>query len=169
MLTLKMLKRLFSRCKYTAVSSLSRYSKIRSLSCSLPTPLMYSESTPAATGGVGSTVSAGIRRTSDTASTMKPTTRLLSSMTIIRVSLSWAMAARPKRRRRSTIGMTLPRRLMTPSTNSGERGTLVISMIRMISCTFRIFTPNSSSSMLNVTNCSSDPFSFFRISSIFPS
>ncbi len=45
------------------------------------------------------------------------------------------------------------RRFMTPSINSGARGgTMVICIIRIISCTARISTPNSSSPMRNVTS-----------------
>jgi len=47
-------------------------------------------------------------------------------------------------RRRSTTGMTLPRRLMTPRTKSRVRGTRVISMSPMISRTLRISRPYSS-------------------------
>jgi hypothetical protein len=46
--------------------------------------------------------------------------------------------------RRSTTGITLPRRLITPRTNSRVRGTRVISMRPMISLTFRISSPYSS-------------------------
>jgi hypothetical protein len=51
----------------------------------------------------------------------------------------------PKRSRRSTTGITLPRRLMTPRMKAGVRGTRVIGCMPMISCTFRISTPYSSS------------------------
>ncbi len=47
-----------------------------------------------------------------------------------------------------------PRRLMTPRTNSGARGTLVISATRLISCTCFTSTPYSSRSRKNVARCS---------------
>lgn len=56
----------------------------------------------------------------------------------------------PNLLRRSVMGMTLPRRLMTPRTNSGMRGTRVIGCMPMISLTFRISRPYSSPARKNV-------------------
>jgi len=50
-------------------------------------------------------------------------------------------AFRPNFTRRSTTGMTRPRRLITPFTNSGICGTGVIFCMRMISRTLRTAMP----------------------------
>ena len=50
--------------------------------------------------------------------------------------------------------MMRPRRLITPLMKSGARGTWVISVTRMISCTSRTSTPYSSRSRKNVARCS---------------
>src|SRR5882724_7423474 len=59
-------------------------------------------------------------------------------------------ALRPNLTRRSITGMTRPRRLMTPRTNSGICGTGVIFCIRMISRTFSTATPYDSLSRATV-------------------
>ena len=61
---------------------------------------------------------------------------------------------RPSFRLRSTTGMMRPRRLITPLTKPGARGTGVISLTRMISCTRRTSTPYSSPARKKVARCS---------------
>lgn len=56
-------------------------------------------------------------------------------MTTMRVLLSCSRTGMLKRVRMLMTGMTLPRRLMTPSMKAGARGTMVICIRRMISCT----------------------------------
>ena len=107
---------------------------------------------PATTAGAGSTVLSGIRSTSDTASTRKPTTLWFSSITIMRELSSSSLSGMRNRLRSPITGKTLPRRLITPSMNSGALGTCVIWTSLMISFTTRILTPNSSSPSRNVTS-----------------
>jgi len=57
------------------------------------------------------------------------------SATTIRVSLVGSTSGIPNRARRSTTGMIRPRRLITPFTKLGARGTGVIGWCRMISKT----------------------------------
>src|SRR5258708_12346616 len=61
----------------------------------------------------------------------------------------------PKRLRRSTTGTIFPRRLITPSTKSGDSGTAVISGMRTISCTSEIGTPKLSRPIRKPTICNS--------------
>ena len=57
---------------------------------------------------------------------------------------AWSATDRAKRFRRSTIGITCPRRLISPQMKSGTSGILVIWPIRMISWTRMMSTPYSS-------------------------
>ena len=53
---------------------------------------------------------------------------------------------------KAMTGITLPRRLITPSTKGGELGTRVRPCMRMISWTFKIGRPYSSSATLKLTS-----------------
>ena len=68
-----------------------------------------------------------------TASTMQPTVLSWMLTTMVRVSSSTSRGGRPNRLRRLTIGMTEPRRLISPSMKSGTWGIRVIGFIKMIS------------------------------------
>src|SRR4051812_24571789 len=73
----------------------------------------------------------------------------------MRFFLVFTTSFSPKRLRKSTIEMILPRRLMTPSTHSGASGTEVMSGTRTISCTSEIGTPKVSRPMRKPTICRS--------------
>src|SRR4051812_16804219 len=73
----------------------------------------------------------------------------------MRFFLVFTTSFSPKRLRRSTIEMILPRKLITPSTHSGASGTEVMSGTRTISCTSEIGTPNVSRPMRKPTICKS--------------
>ena len=62
-----------------------------------------------------------------------PTRLVPISVTTMRLLLVFSMRGMPKRVRRSMIGISWPRRLITPSMKCGARGTRVISTMRMIS------------------------------------
>jgi len=98
--------------------------------------------------GVFSMSASRILSTSETESTTIPIMteppEPATSTTMMQVRSVYAAASRLNRRRRSTTGMTFPRRLMTPLTNSGVWGTGVMFIIPMISLTFRIPIPYSS-------------------------
>src|SRR5579859_6385667 len=68
-----------------------------------------------------------------------------------------AIASRPNRRRRSRIGTTAPRKLITPKTCSGELGMRVTLSNPLISWTRRMSTPYSSPASINVKYCSLNP------------
>jgi hypothetical protein len=74
----------------------------------LPTPRIYSVSTPAMRSGASSICSTGIRKTSETESTTIPTLLLPISVTTMRVFFVCSERSMPNRARRSTIGMSLP-------------------------------------------------------------
>jgi len=90
---------------------------------------------PRTTPSTGSTTSAGIVVTSETASTIRPTLWASACATTMRVSRVSAAGGRPQRWRRSSIGTTALRRLITPTMCSGAWGTTVIGCGRMISRT----------------------------------
>jgi purine-binding chemotaxis protein CheW len=73
----------------------------------LPTPRIYSVSTPAMRSGASSICSTGIRKTSKTESTTIPTLLLPISVTTMRVFFVCSERSMPNRARRSTIGMRL--------------------------------------------------------------
>ena len=86
-------------------------SKMINFSSLLMIPVKYSESLVVITVEGGSIELDGMRLTSVTAST-----------TTIRCSSVRTVPVIEKRDRRSTTGITLPRRLITPSMNSGHAG-----------------------------------------------
>ena len=73
------------------------------------------------------------------------------SVTTIRVFFVCSTRGMPKRARRSMIGISCPRRLMTPSMNCGARGTCVTATMRLISWTCAMSTPYSSDPNRNET------------------
>ena len=99
----------------------------------LPTPRMYSVSTPVIMSGAASIWSTGRRSTSETESTTMPTRLAPISVTTMRVFFVCSARGIPKRVRRSMIGISCPRRLITPSMNCGARGTCVTATMRLIS------------------------------------
>ena len=117
----------------------------------MPTPRMYSVSTPVIISGAGSIWSVARRSTSETESTTIPTRLAPISVTTMRVFLVCSARGIPKRVRRSMIGMSWPRRLITPSMNCGARGTCVIATMRLISWTCAMSTPYSSEPSLKLT------------------
>src|ERR1035441_6928708 len=86
--------------------------------------------------------------TSTTPSTTMPIEmgpfRRFTWTTIMQVRSVCSCSGRPNLRRRSTTGMTLPRRLITPFTWAGVCGKEVMSCTPMISRTCRTRMPNSS-------------------------
>ncbi|OPZ20105.1 MAG: hypothetical protein BWZ10_00753 [candidate division BRC1 bacterium ADurb.BinA364] len=117
-------------------------------------PITKSASTLVPKDGVSSICSSSMSSTSDTSSTMIPMVTLAppritwtTMMQVLSVS-SWE--SMPNFKRRSTTGMTLPRRLITPRMKAGVRGTRVTFIMPMISWTLRISSPYSSSASLKV-------------------
>jgi hypothetical protein len=83
--------------------------------------------------------------TSDTVSTTTPIctgpTAVFTSTTMMQVRSPYSMGGRPNLRRRSTTGITRPRRFMTPLKKDGAWGMAVMSSMPMISRTLRISRP----------------------------
>ena len=102
--------------------SLSMSRMISSRSSSRARPAMYRLATAVIAIGTGWIWSAETRMTCVTSSTMQPTVLSWTVTTIVRVSSSNGRAARPNRLRRLTIGITVPRRLISPSIDGGHLG-----------------------------------------------
>lgn len=98
----------------------------------------------------------GILRTSETESTMKPSTRPSSSTTMMRVDLSYGCS----RNRRFEIdnGDDLSPQVYNAFYKGWRVGIFVMFIILLISCTFSISMPNSSVP-LNVISCRIAPHS----------
>ena len=122
---------------------------------SLATPEIYSLLCLERRGG-GSIVSTGMRNTSETESTSKPITSPVTSMTMMRVSLSFSRDSSPNRLR-NRRRYHFPAQIDNAFDELRELGTRVIPSIRMISCTLRISRPYSSLPSRKLTNCKSRP------------
>src|SRR5690606_6540189 len=119
----------------------SRSSRMMSLSSTLAMPEMAPVCIGVTKGDGGSIAASSISSTSETPSTITPSVCSPSSTTTMQRPSASSASPMPKRFLRSRTGMTPPRRLMTPSTNSGAPGTLTISGMRMISRTWKMSTP----------------------------
>ena len=96
--------------------TLDRSKNINNRSSSLATPLIYSELIPVTISGGASIVFDGSLKTSETESTTMPIIFPFISTTTIRVFLSYSFTSRLNLFLKSIIGITFPRRLITPST-----------------------------------------------------
>ncbi|MNL76537.1 hypothetical protein D3C87_2025210 [compost metagenome] len=67
--------------------------------------------------GTGCRLSAGTVRMSETPSTSRPSVILLTSVTMMALRSEASVPGMPSFTARSMIGMTVPRRLITPSTS----------------------------------------------------
>src|ERR1019366_1447009 len=122
--------------------SMSSSRRTRSVDLAMPSKKSVCTSLP--NDGASSIWASAMSDTSDTRSTITPVCAPCTCTTMMQFSADAAASSMPNLARRSTIGITLPRRLMTPRTNEGVRGTRVMGITPMISWTFRISSPYSS-------------------------
>src|SRR6185312_8093586 len=112
------------RAQCTVIGAVTRSTETNAISWSLTVarPLRHSAASEPPISGTGRISSSGTVTMSDTASTSMPIMRA----SIATMTTTWAFVGslwpRPKRARRSRIGTMVPRRLMTPITNSGVFG-----------------------------------------------
>ncbi len=130
----------------------------------MPTPEINSGLVPASRRGGGSIAEGLSWSTSVTESTIRPTIPSSISTIMIRALSPFAASLRRNRLRRSSTGITSPRKLMTPSIKSKDCGRRVIGGNFNTSRTFWISTANSSPCRKKTTNCNSS----WGCSSVFP-
>src|SRR5262245_6862290 len=158
-------------CATSSVESILSASRSRtSRSPTRPIPSRYSTRTRVPKEGGGITASAGRSTTWLTSSATTPrTTDSPSSMTSVitmQVEREISEGGSPNFTARSSTGTTLPRRLMTPRTQPGVRGTRVTAPYWRISRTRRMPSAYSSVPIPNVRYCGcSEPAESDSISS----
>ena len=122
-----------------------------------PIPLMNSVFNRVPILGAGSICPGPMSITSCTESTNAPRivvslSNVASIMTIL-VCTVFSVFDMPNFIFKSTMGTTLPRRLITPRINSGVPGTFVMAVKSSTSRTFEIFTAKTSLSSVKVRYC----------------